>query len=268
MKPGISSYTYTWAVGVPGHEPSEPMDAFGLLQKAADYGLSLVQIADNLPLHLLGKGGLEKLRDMAFSKGVDIEVGGRGLTRESLGSYIDIAVILNARIIRYVIDGPGYKPDIPEIISIVQEYVDRLEKNNITLAIENHDRLPSSTFLGIIRSINNPRVGICLDSVNSLGIAEGLESVVDNLASVTVNLHVKDFVIKRVSHGMGFTVVGTPAGKGMLNLPWVLSRLEPWNKCQSAILELWTPPEASVTRTIEKESLWASESIQYLKQIF
>ncbi len=35
----------------------------------------------------------------------------------------------------------------------------------------------------------------------------------------TVNLHVKDFIIQRVGHQMGFTVTGTPLGKGMIQLP-------------------------------------------------
>ncbi|TVQ94175.1 MAG: hypothetical protein EA393_01140, partial [Bacteroidetes bacterium] len=118
-----------------------------------------------------------------------------------------------------------------------------------------------------IETIRHPLVGICLDSVNSLGIAEGLETVVENLAPHTLNLHVKDFTIRRVDHKMGFVVEGVPAGKGFLNLPWIIEKLKPWNRCHSAILELWTPPEATISNTIRKEDAWARESIQYLKQI-
>ncbi|WPP50305.1 hypothetical protein [Catalinimonas niigatensis] len=53
MRLGISSYTYTWAVGVPGHFPAQRLDVFGLIRKASELGLSCVQIADNLPLHTL-----------------------------------------------------------------------------------------------------------------------------------------------------------------------------------------------------------------------
>ena len=34
LNPGISSYAYTWAVGVPGMEPEQPMTAFALIDRA------------------------------------------------------------------------------------------------------------------------------------------------------------------------------------------------------------------------------------------
>ncbi len=37
-------------------------------------------------------------------------------------------------------------------------------------------------------------------------------------------LHVKDFVVHRADHNMGFTITGTLAGGGMLELPRLLSR--------------------------------------------
>jgi L-ribulose-5-phosphate 3-epimerase UlaE len=100
-----------------------------------------------------------------------------------------------------------------------------------------------------------------------MGAGEGVETVVDILAPYTVNLHVKDFHVQRVYHMMGFVVEGRPAGKGMLNTEWLLERLAPYKKCQSAILELWTPPEENIQATIEKENRWAEESIRYLKHI-
>ncbi len=50
MKPGLSSYTYTWAVGVPGSLPASPLSAEGIIDKASENGIGTVQIADNLPL--------------------------------------------------------------------------------------------------------------------------------------------------------------------------------------------------------------------------
>ncbi|TVQ06867.1 MAG: hypothetical protein EA359_00645 [Balneolaceae bacterium] len=267
MKTGISSYTYTWAVGVPGKEPAKPMTAFDLVKRAEDMEVSLVQIADNLPLHNFDLDTLKKLGDMAVESGVEIETGARGLTAENLSNYIRIAELLRSPVLRFVIDSPGYEPDISTVLSVIKAHLASLEKHKITLALENHDRLHSSIFRETVETINHPLVGICLDSVNSLGIAEGLETVVENLAPYTVNLHVKDFTVRRVDHKMGFVVEGVPAGRGFLNLPWILEKLHPWNRCQSAILELWTPPASTLEETIAKEDIWARESIHYLKQI-
>ncbi|MEI6049715.1 MAG: hypothetical protein WCS03_12500 [Bacteroidota bacterium] len=46
MQLGISSYTYTWAVGVPDSLPPKRLSACDLIDKASSLGLSLVQIAD------------------------------------------------------------------------------------------------------------------------------------------------------------------------------------------------------------------------------
>ena len=54
MRLGISSFTYVWSVGVPGFfAPSQPLAPGGLLEKAVQLGVRVVQIADNLPLDRL-----------------------------------------------------------------------------------------------------------------------------------------------------------------------------------------------------------------------
>lgn len=136
----------------------------------------------------------------------------------------------------------------------------------IKLAIENHDRLKAREFAGIIDSIGSEWVGICLDSVNSMGAGEGFETVSDILIPYTINLHIKDFTIRRVSHKMGIIIEGSPAGKGMLNIPDLLRRTSQNRLCQSAILELWTPPEPEIESTVLKEEKWAQESLNYLKK--
>jgi hypothetical protein len=34
------------------------------------------------------------------------------------------------------------------------------------------------------------------------------------------------------------------------------------------VLELWTPPESDIQRTIAKEEAWAAQSLAYLKPLF
>ena len=98
-----------------------------------------------------------------------------------------------------------------------------------------------------------------------MGAGEGFETVSDILMPYTINLHMKDFTIYRVAHKMGLVIEGRPAGKGMLNIQDLLLRASQNGLCQSAVLELWTPPETSIEFTVKKEQQWASESIDYLK---
>lgn len=267
MKLGISSYTYTWAIGVPGSAPVNPLSAFDLIDRASSAGLGLVQIADNLPLEISSEETLFELNSYAEKKNISIEMGGRGLTPEHAIQCLKTAIVLHSPILRMVIDGTGFEPDLKSAISILKELQPEFEFYKVRLAIENHDRFKARDFEKIIMSVGSEWVGICLDSVNSMGAGEGFEEVASILLPYTINLHIKDFTIRRVSHKMGIIIEGSPAGKGMLNIKDTFENLNKYKKCRSAILELWTPPEKEIQDTIIKEERWANESIDYLKNI-
>lgn len=268
MHLGISSYSYTWSVGVPGYFQEKRLSAFDLIEKAVQSGVHIVQFADNLPLHDLSNNELKRLLDYASERGIQIEAGSRGLTYENLIRYIEIAKILRSPILRMVIDAKGIEPSLKECIATVKSIVPVLADTGIRLAIENHDRFRAADFALIITETDPDWTGICLDSVNSLGAGEGIKEVVGALAPFTINLHVKEFIIKRVWHSMGFVIEGLPAGEGMLNIPWLVDEISKFKICESAILELWTPPEKHIDQTIKKEEQWVKESIRFLKPYF
>ena len=267
MQLGISSYTYTWAIGVPGSLPAKQLTASDLVDKAAAAGLNLIQIADNLPLEIWSAEHLFDLYSYAKNKDISIEMGGRGLTTEHVHHCLKTAIALKSPILRMVIDGAGFEPDLNSVISIIKELQPEFESYKISLAIENHDRFKARDFEKIIQSVGSEWIGICLDSVNSMGAGEGFEEVSRILLPYTINLHIKDFTIRRVSHKMGIIIEGSPAGKGMLNIEDTVERLIKLKRCRSAILELWTPPESNIENTVIKENKWANESLEYLKSI-
>jgi sugar phosphate isomerase/epimerase len=268
MRLGLSTYSYTWAVGVPGQMPQNPMSAFQLIDRAAELGFHCVQIADNLPLHNFSDEDLLEIFKHGQSKNIAIELGTRGLQPENVLKYISIAKLFQSPILRIVVDGTGFEPTIDEVIQIINAILPVLKENNIKLAIENHDRFKASEFVSMVKNTDPNWVGICLDSVNSMGAGEGLNEVVQQLAPLTINLHLKDFSVKRVWHKMGFVVEGVPAGKGMLNIEWLKKEVDVKGNCESAILELWTPPETTLEETIAKENQWVEESIKFLKNQF
>jgi 3-oxoisoapionate decarboxylase len=267
MQTGISTYTYTWAIGIPGFEPEKPMSVLALISKAAALKVDCVQLADNLPLNWPDKQEMSEIRLFAKSNKIKIEIGGRGLTEENLHSHIEMAAYFGSPIVRMVIDALDYYPETDTILSVIRNSRTELESEGIILAIENHDRLHASAFRDIVEKSGSSNVGICLDCVNSMGIGEDIETVLKFLAPVTVNLHIKDFNVKRVTHKMGFVIEGTPAGQGLLNLPRIIERLHPYDRCISGILELWTPPAENLRETIQLEEAWARASVSYMKQI-
>lgn len=263
MKLGLSSYTYGWAVGVPGSEPPRPLAEHGLLDKTIALGVGLLQVGDNLPAHTFDANRLDRLAARAARDGIELEIGARGLTSAHLQTYIALARRLSARLLRFVVDGAGYEPPPQDVIAILREALPELQ--DVTVGLENHDRFSVHTLRHMIDALDSPQVGICLDTANSLGAGEGLEEVVTALAPVAVNLHIKDFAVERLPHKMGFTVTGRPAGSGMVNVPRLIEQLAPYGRCRSAILELWTPPERRLEDTVAREAAWAVASVDYLK---
>lgn len=265
MKLGLSSFTYTWAVGVPGRIPDQPMTALDLLERASSLGVLVVQVADNLPLDRISPGELDRFQGYAEENAIQVEVGTRGTAPEHLRRYLDLAQRFRSPILRVVIDTATDHPSTGEIVERLSPLRAEFERAGVLLAIENHDRLRAQALAELVRCLGAEWVGICLDTVNSFGALEGPQVVVDVLGPLVANLHIKDFTIFRASHNLGFTVEGRPAGQGKLDVPWLLQALSGSKREFNAILELWTPPEESPAETIKKEARWAEESVAYLR---
>ncbi len=266
MKLGLSSYTYGWAVGVRGHPPARPLDEHGLLDHAREHGVKLLQIGDNLPVESFDEERLNQLAARAADEGVQLEIGARRLTHERIAIYVALARRLDATLIRFVIDDADYHPTPEAVAAILRKAAPILD--GLTLGIENHDRFAARTLREIIEGAGCGQIGVCLDTANSLGAGEGLETVTAQLAPLAVNLHIKDFHVERLPHLMGFSVTGRPAGRGFVNVPALLAQLATFQRCHSAILELWTPPEPQLAETIAKEATWAGQSLAYLQPHF
>ena len=186
---------------------------------------------------------------------------------EHLRQYIDIAQEFESPILRVVVDTATHHPTPDEIIALIRSALPELTRAGITLAIENHDRFKVATLAGILETIDHPNVGICLDTVNSFGALEGPDLVVATLGPYVANLHVKEFIVRRLRHNMGFEVTGVPAGQGMLDIVWLLETLHGFGREFNAIIELWPEPEATMSATIAKENDWVRQSAVYLRTL-
>ncbi len=262
MQLGISSYTYSWNIEA---SDNAGMDEHNLVERAKAFGLHLIQLGDNLPLHTFTEERLMLFEAALHKNDIKLEIGAKGLTLENLRRYILLCKRFDAKILRFIVDDIAFTPSIMEIASLIITAIDSLKQNGIKLVLENHDRLAAKEYAEIIQKVNSDVVGICLDTANSLGRGESIETVVDDLTPHVLNLHIKDFGIERLPHKQGFIIDGRIAGSGMLNIPWLLNKVKRYNKCHTAILEQWVPPESEERRTLAKEILWAEESIKYLK---
>lgn len=262
FRTGISSWTFAWAVGVAGYEhPGKPLSALELVEKAVQLDVQVLQIADNLPLHRLSVKELDALGRRASEKAVALEVGTRSLEYDNLLRYLQIAELLDAKLVRTLPHGED-RPDFAKAEECLARVLPAYEKAGVTLALENHDYYSALWIRELVGRFQGSVLGVCLDPVNNLGQGEGEGEVMSLLAPLAVNFHCKDYSIRRKPSGLGFDVEGTPLGKGMLDLNRAQSLLP---EGLSWIIELWTPWQGSGSATLSLENLWASESVKALK---
>lgn len=267
MKLGISSFTYGWAVGIEGYTPAEPMGFLELIERTHDFGLSLLQVGDNLPLDQLTDSELQEGKQALKQYGIELELGIRGLRDSRIRKYLELCRLFSSRLLRVVIDEAGYEPAEEEIIRILKRWDPELRSEGITVGIENHERLKAVQLASIIRQVGSPFVGICLDTANSLGALEGLDTVADTLIPYTVNLHAKDVSIRRLKSQLGFEITGTVSGEGMLNMVDLIRRVSENGRDVNCILEQWTAYTGDLEGTIRKEAREAAKGVHNLQKI-
>lgn len=267
MKLGVSSFTFAWAIG--GIEPEHPvaMSAFELLERAYGLKADVLQIADNLPIGELAEAELLRLKAQADDYGIAIEIGTRGIKSENIENFLRIAQLLGSPILRVVIDSKSHEPAIPEIVQLLKPFEAKFKQAQIKLAIENHDRLTCAEFNEIIDQVGSDWVGICLDTVNSLGAVEAPNTVIPALAPRAINVHMKDFEIVRTNGQMGFTVRGTALGEGRLDVAEVITAVGGVEREITAVIELWTPRQDSYEATVALENEWAKISVTNLRKL-
>lgn len=268
MRLGIGSYTYGWASGAYSYPGLASMDAQlltaeELIDRTVSFGLGLVQLCIMPQLHTFSEQSLIALSEYAQTRSVEIEVGTTGSDPENLLDYLRIAKLLGAKSVRTIF--PDASGDLGRETETLREIVGRYEELGISLMVENHEAYSTTALAELLATVDSPSIGACIDPVNSLGNGEGVREVVKNLGRYAIGLHVKDFDSHRHPSNQEFTISGTPAGSGRLDIPWLLEAIAAHNSNASVVLEQWTSIGEGHTEAVLTQERWANEGIAYLK---
>jgi len=267
MKLGVSSHTFKWAFGIPGYpQPENPLDGEKLIGKAASLGVALLQFGDNYPLHTKSDEELLRLKALAREKRIELEIGTTGTAPEHLLSYLEIARRLDARLVRSRIGTKEKKEDIDSAERNIEAVLAKFGEQRVLLVLENYEMHPVKQLADLIARVNSSTLGACLDTGNSIAALETPDVVLDALAPHALCLHIKDFRFKRVDYGLGYSVEGCPVGEGLLNVESIFSRLKPYRKLLSVVLEQWTPYQGNIEDTLVVQDRWVAESLVVLNR--
>lgn len=265
MEIGISSYAFRWAAGQPGFVPAHSLTPIALLEKSAALGAQVVQLCENVLVEPWSDCSLDELMRRARQLGLALEIGIEGTTRARLTSAITVAGKLDAHLVRVVLEDAGRAPSIAQIVPTLCDLVPALHAADITLAIENHFALSPSELVTLVRMVDDPSVGICLDPLNTISRLVGPAETVAALAPYTVSVHAKDGITKRLN--TGFYVSGCPLGTGLVDLPGLLAALDAAKRSPNLLVEAWMDRLEDDAATLAQEEIWVRDGIAYLKNL-
>ncbi|HVS40266.1 MAG TPA: TIM barrel protein [Gemmataceae bacterium] len=98
-----------------------------------------------------------------------------------------------------------------------------VEKHEVRMAVENHKDLRSPELLDVLKKLDCPLVGVCLDTGNSIALLEPPQETVDLLAPHAFTTHIKDMGVEEYADG--FLLAETPLGTGFLDLEKMVAAL-------------------------------------------
>ena len=96
-----------------------------------------------------------------------------------------------------------------------------VERHDVRLALENHKDWRVPDLLDILKRIDSPNFGVCLDTGNSIALLEEPHEVVEAYAPYTFTLHFKDMAVAESNDG--FLLSEVPLGSGFVDLARVIA---------------------------------------------
>lgn len=258
---GLGSYAFRWSCGFRDHRPASPLGPCDLIAEARALGLTVVQFADNMPLHLRDADEIAALARAAAAAGITIELGMAGFDPGLLRRYLALARDLGAGLLRIAFDAAEARAGAEALAEAVRTVLPEARAAGVVLAAENHFHIPSPTLRAVAEAVDDPSFGVCLDVANSICAGEWPETTVALLAPFAMNLHLKDYTIVPDPYGVGFRIVGTPLGEGRTDVGAILARLRSAGRAGTVILEHWLPRQQDDAATLAAERDWLARSV-------
>ena len=262
MTIGLGTYAYFWRLS---DRVSNPLSLPEAIAHAAACGVGLFQICDYAPLETMTDTELAAVRAAAVDHQVTLELGTKGIRTPHLRRFLQIADILDARLLRTMFNNADHRPDVPEATALLRAILPELVDHGVTLALETYEQVPTRDLVQVVREIGHPRIGICSDPANTVAALELPAAVVEAVAPYVVNMHIKDFAFSRRDGWVGFTFSGTPLGEGLLDYDHMVQAIRPQTRDINQIVEHWLPWQGSEEETLRLEDQWTRQSLEFLR---
>ncbi|MBU8848755.1 MAG: sugar phosphate isomerase/epimerase [Desulfobacterales bacterium] len=210
------------------------LSTFQLFDLGIELGLDGFHLDDGVlenlePSFLAEVGAAAKEKNLYLEYNMSMDLGHFGIgIQHDLKDGLSTAQNIGADVVKVSMDLPRPRPRAgsrfhPKVMPYLEETGKRLktaasiaEDYGIRLALENHCDSFSEEILWVIKEVNHPFVGACIDTMNAWHMAEDPMKAIENLASVAFTNHFRD---DRVEFRRdGFRVRGVAVGDGDIDM--------------------------------------------------
>lgn len=259
---GLGTYSFFWQHS---ERAPEPLSLPAMLRRTRDLGVGVFQICDYLPILGYSAAELAALRSLADELGIGIELGTRGVGQEHLATFLHLADVLGATVVRSMVNTAEHRPSMGEAEALLRASLPSYADAGVTLALETYEQVRTADLVGLVEAVGSPSLGICLDPANTVAALELPRDVVERTAPYVANVHVKDFAFTRRDGWVGFTLEGAALGTGLLDYDHLVATVQPEARGVNQIIEHWLPWQGSFDETSRLENLWNEQNIAYLR---
>jgi sugar phosphate isomerase/epimerase len=123
-------------------------------------------------------------------------------------------------------------------------------RHPLQVGIENHKDWLATELAALLREVDSPKVGACVDFGNNLALLEDPDETMAVLAPYAVTTHLKDMAVRRTESG--FELSEVPLGHGLLPLARYIETLRQARPSAPLCLEMITRDPLSVPYKAEQ----------------
>ncbi|HEX5272123.1 MAG TPA: sugar phosphate isomerase/epimerase family protein [Gemmataceae bacterium] len=109
--------------------------------------------------------------------------------------------------------------------AMLRKLLPAAEDHGVVLALENHLDLTADEMVDLVRGLDSPWLGVCLDTGNNLRLHEDPLAVAEKLAPLARATHVKDIGVRRGNPKEFAFWPSVPLGAGLVDIPRVVTLL-------------------------------------------
>lgn len=260
------------------------IDIIELMDMSVEWGLDGLHITnvdlDSLdPTRLAEVKAAAKERNLYLEYNVSFDAPSDPRVNSTVKDALLNASLMGADLVKFSLDierprplyGSCMHPDVMRQLAVrydeFKKNIPLMEKLGLQISIENHCDAYADEIVWIVKQLNHPDIGACVDTMNSLNLLEGPEECIEKMAPYANCTHFCD--IKRVIDPNGIHYIGMPIGQGDMDCVKVLRTLKEKAPLLKRInfeveYEMGDDP-IEVAR--EKELEACKQSIDYLRNV-